>query len=169
MSQNENKIEWCLRKAEHELEEGNKHRGLRIIGPDLSKAKKHLEKAEHNLKAIFYFEKGNFQDWCFSAGFYSIYHCFLAILAKKGYESRNQECTIAVIEMLLNRNEIDFDKDIIESFKSGNGNPDQKIIALREEYQYGMEIDVAEKAKIQKIIQQSKGAIEFAKRIVLDK
>ena len=166
MPQNEKKIEWCLRKAERELEEGNKHRGLKIIEPDLVKAKRHLEKAEHNLKAILYLEKGNFQDWCFSAGFYSIYHCFLAILAKAGYESRNQECTIAVIEMLIHLNEINFDQEIVESFKSGNENPDQKIIALREEYQYGMEIEVAEKAKIQRIIQQSKNAVELAKKIV---
>ena len=45
MPQNEKKIEWCLRKAERELEEGNKHRGLKIIEPDLVKAKRHLEKA----------------------------------------------------------------------------------------------------------------------------
>jgi len=32
MSHEENKLEWCLKKAKKELEEGKKHRGLLEIG-----------------------------------------------------------------------------------------------------------------------------------------
>ncbi len=100
MSQATNKVKWCLNKAEKELKESNFHRGLVKHEQDLELAKKHIIKAEHNLKAALYFEKGRFSDWSASAFFYCIYHCFLAILRKFGYESRNQECSIAVIEML---------------------------------------------------------------------
>ncbi len=100
MSQIDNKVKWCLNKAEKELKEGTKHRGLVKIKPNIETAKRHFEKAEHNLRALNYFEKGGFADWSFSAGFYSIYHCFLAIIAKFSYESINQECTIALVEQL---------------------------------------------------------------------
>lgn len=91
----DNKVRWCLKKAEREIADGRKHRGLMKIEPNFDEAKKHITKAEHNLKAFIYLAKGNFPDWSVTAGFYVIYHCFLAIILKNGYESRNQECTIA--------------------------------------------------------------------------
>src|SRR3989339_828327 len=106
MSQAANQVKWCLKKAESEIKEckeRNKrpnHRGLLRVKPDVSKAKKHIQKAEHNLRAIAYFGKGGFSDWSIAAGFYSIYHCFLAIAIKYGYESRNQSCTISLMEQL---------------------------------------------------------------------
>ena len=95
-----NKVEWCLRKAKKELGELGLHRGLIKINGGIELAEKHILKAEHNLKGAIYFKKGGFSDWSASAFFYCIYHCFLAILTRFGYESRNQECTIATIEML---------------------------------------------------------------------
>jgi hypothetical protein len=88
MGQLENKLKWCINKAK---KEGKKHRGLKEIKPDIIKASKHIEKANHNLNASIYLRDGNYPDWAVSATFYSRYHCLLAILAKHGYESRNQQ------------------------------------------------------------------------------
>lgn len=46
MSHAKNKVEWCLRKAEKELAEGKKHRGLIKVEPSLEKSKDHISKAE---------------------------------------------------------------------------------------------------------------------------
>ncbi len=89
MSEAKNKVEWCLKKAKKELEASKKHRGLVKAKPNLEEAKKHVAKAEHNFKAALSFEKTGFSDWSVSAAFYTIYHCFLAIIVKFGYESRN--------------------------------------------------------------------------------
>ena len=60
MSHIKNKIDWCLKKAERELEKGEKHRGIIEIKSDLEKAREYIEKAEHYLKATEYLKKGNF-------------------------------------------------------------------------------------------------------------
>jgi len=70
MSQVSNKVKWCLNKAKRELEESDLHRGLVKVEEDLELAEKHIIKAEHNLKAAIYFEKGGFSDWSASAFFY---------------------------------------------------------------------------------------------------
>ncbi len=101
MSHAFNQMEWCLNKAKKEIEECKKagkrpkHRGLLKVKPNIEEAKKHLAKAEHNMEGITVFKEDGFSDWSMSAGFYCIYHCFLAIAAKFGYESGNQTCTIA--------------------------------------------------------------------------
>ncbi len=100
MSQALSHIKWCTGKAKKELEQGKKHRGLVQSTPDKKRVEGHLNKALHNFNAINYFSEGGYSDWSASAAFYTIYHCFLAILAKHGYESRNQECTISVIQYL---------------------------------------------------------------------
>ena len=102
MSQAYSHIKWCLQKAKKELEQGKKHRGLVEKAPDLARAIAHLEKAEHNFKAITYFDVGGFSDWSVSAAFYVVYHCLLGILAKFGYESRNQECTLSAMHLISN-------------------------------------------------------------------
>ena len=38
MSHVKNKVDWCLKKAERELEEGRTHRGLIKISPNLEKS-----------------------------------------------------------------------------------------------------------------------------------
>src|SRR3989338_4363107 len=98
MSQASNHVKWCIAKAKKEIEESKKlgkipkHRGLLEIKPNSDELKKHIAKAEHNLKAISRFKEIGFSDWSIAAGFYSIYHCFLAIAFRYGYESRNQSC-----------------------------------------------------------------------------
>ncbi len=123
MSQASKQVEWCLKKAEKEIEqckkEGKrpKHRGLLKINPDIIEAKNHIIKAEHNLDAGLNFVKTGFSDWSTSAFFYSMYHCFLAIASKFGYESANQTCTIVLMEYLKEEGKIDIDNKFIEMFK----------------------------------------------------
>ena len=52
MSHALNKVKWCLRKAEQELEESGLHRGLVKLEEDAELAKKHIAKAEHNLHKL---------------------------------------------------------------------------------------------------------------------
>ena len=78
-------------------------------------------------------------------GFYVMYHCCLAIITKFGYESRNQECTLALIEKLIEENKIVSDfKRYIDTIKPGTENEEGVIMAMREKYQYTpvVEIDI---------------------------
>ena len=167
MSEVKNKVKWCLKKAEKELQVGSKHRGLVEIKPDLDEAKKHIIKAEHNFKALISFEKTGFSDWSVSAGFYAIYHCFLAILAKQGFESRNQECTIALIEALNEDKKIEVSPDIIDSLKTldADTSHERNAIELRENFQYGTETSIDDK-RLTKLKDLCKKAIEEAKKAI---
>src|SRR3989339_810882 len=149
MSHAKNKVNWCLNKAKKELREGKQHRGLVKVEVDLEKAREHLAKAEHNLKVTLYLQKGGFTDWCSSSLFYTIYHCFLAILAKFGYESRNQECTFAVIASLIDDKRITLERNVLEKVSTLNlmearEAPDTAI-SLREEYQYSTKVSLENK------------------------
>ena len=167
MSQAGNKVKWCLNKAQKEIKEGKKHRGLVKIDPDIEEAKKHIAKAEHNFKAVLNFAKSGFSDWSVSAVFYTIYHCFLAITSKFGYETRNQECTIALIEHLKEKNKIEISGDIIETLKNINHEePHQRnVIELRENFQYGTETSIEDET-LSKLKGLCKKALEEAKNII---
>lgn len=144
MSHEKNKLEWCLKKAEREIAEGNKHRGLVKTSADKEKAKKYIKKAEHYLEASLILKKG-FSDIGVSTVFYCIYHCFLAILAKFGYESRNQECTFAVIYSLIEDGKINLDKGMIDKISPlSRKEEEEAIIDIREKYQYETEITLKE-------------------------
>lgn len=132
-----NKVDWCLKKALKEIAESGKHRGLVRIKPDLGKARLHIEKAEHYLRATDYLKKGKFSDIGTSTIFYSIYHCLLAIAAKFGYESRNQECTFILIHSLIESGKIAFNKNLINKIASLNTEDKETIVNIRERYQYG--------------------------------
>ena len=97
MSQAKNKLKWCLKKAEEEIKEQGMHRGLIKIKPNIGKSREHISKSEHYFNATEYLKKGNYSDIGASTIFYCMYHCLLAIAAKFGYESGNQECTFALI------------------------------------------------------------------------
>ncbi len=112
MSKAKNMLHWCLNKAKAELEKEGKHRGLIQVKPDANLAREFIEKAEHNLEAFLLNRRHKIYDWTISMGFYTMYHCCLAIITKFGYESRNQECTLAVIESLIE------EKKLPENFKS---------------------------------------------------
>lgn len=159
MSHAENKLDWCLKKAE---KEGLKHRGIRKNNPNILESNKHIKKAEHNLKTMIYLIKGNIFDWAVSCSFYSMYHCLLALLAKHGFESRNQECTFAAIEYLIEEKKIGIDLNKIRKISSLEGTYSTDIITLREEFQYGTRT-VLEHEKIKKLLEETKEFIELTR------
>ncbi|MBI2671919.1 HEPN domain-containing protein [Candidatus Woesearchaeota archaeon] len=132
------KLKKCFKEGEKEIE---RHKGLRKIKPNRKLSSDHLKKAMHNLKAIFFFNKNGYSDWSASAAFYCLYHCLLGILAKNGYESRNQSCTFALIKDLINNGKIKeitkedleeiFESDVTETLEHSS-----KILDIRESMQY---------------------------------
>ncbi len=167
MSQASNKVKWCINKAEREIKETGFHRGLVLQKPDEVQAKNHIIKAEHNLNAALFFEKNEYSDWSASAFFYCIYHCFLAILRKFGYESRNQECSIAVIEMLKEEGKISIDEKFINALKITQSKDEpHSIIKLREDFQYGTLIEFQKKEEFELLSEMCKEILAETKEIV---
>ena len=174
MSQTSKQVDWCLKKAKKEIEECRKlnirlrHRGLLKIDPIIEEARKHIEKAEYNLKSALDFVKTGHSGWSISAFFYSMYHCFLSIAYKFGYESGNQNCTISLIEYLKEKGKIDIDNKFIQMFKYENNkdNDTDSIIEMREDYTYGTKKD-ASKEKTDELTILCKELIEKTKKIVL--
>ncbi len=173
MSRASKHLNWCLNKAKREIEECKKqgkrakHRGLLKIKPALEKAKEHIEKAEHELEVTEYLKKGNFMDVGVSTVFYSMYHCFLAIAAKFGYESGNQTCSIALMEYLKEEGKIDIDTRFIDIFKYKESEEEKKdsIIEMREDYTYSTKLSF-DKAKLNALIEMCKELIEITKEII---
>jgi uncharacterized protein (UPF0332 family) len=167
MSQLSKKVKWCLNKAKKELEETGLHRGLVEGEPDLHLAEKHIAKAEHNLSAAFYFERGGYSDWSMSAFFYCLYHCLLAILRKFGYESRNQECTLALIELLKEEGKININKKFIDTLKITKAKEtDYNVIKMREDFQYGVELEFKKKDEFDDLVEMCRELINMTKEIV---
>lgn len=167
MSHAKNKVNWCLKKAEKDLKETERHRGLVKIKPDLNKAREYIKKAEHNLKAAIYFFETEYSDWSASAFFYAIYHSFLAIATKFGYESENQECTFALIYYLLEEDKIDFDKELLDKVATldSNENKDKIGIKEREFYQYGTKTSI-EKETYERLLELTKEVLSNTKEII---
>ena len=166
MSHAKNKVEWCLNKAKKELQEGKKHRGLIKIDADLEKAREHLTKAEHNLKVTIYLQRGGYSDWCSSSLFYMIYHCLLAILVKFGYETRNQECTFALIASLIEDKKITLSQDDLEKVTTLNITETQDspetAVSIREDYQYSTKVSLENK-EYQELLQLAKRILDKTK------
>lgn len=164
----ENKIEWCLKKAEKELQKSDKHRGLVKIKPSLETARAHIKKAEHNLKAITDFKNIGYSDWSASAAFYSAYHCFLAIITKFGYESRNQECTFALIFNLIEEKKISLNKEVVQEITFmhvDEKHEEPTIIELREESQYGIKLSI-EEDRLKQLLTTAKKILDKTKEII---
>jgi len=169
MSKPEKHVEWCLRKAQKELKETGDHKGLVRVSPDDKEAQEHVKKAEHNLQALL-FNRDRFSDWSINMGFYTMYHCCLAILAKFGYESKNQECTLSAIEFLVEEKEIDtsFKKYIEKIHKKSEDkkeDKDKQIMEEREETQYTTILEV-EKEKINEILKICQEMLQETKGII---
>ncbi|MDD4877953.1 MAG: hypothetical protein PHO02_02865 [Candidatus Nanoarchaeia archaeon] len=164
MSHANNKVEWCLRKAEKELQNGKKHRGLIQAKPSKEKAYAHIAKAEHYILASDWLHKGNFSDICASTLFYSMYHCLLAIAAKHGFESRNQECTFALINWLIESKKISFDREMLDkiALMDTNESIEYTCLELREMYQYGTSLSLKENL-YDELSRQAKAALMKAK------
>jgi uncharacterized protein (UPF0332 family) len=173
-SQASRQLDWCLSKAKKEVEECReqkkkiRHRGLLKIEPNKKLALAHLQKARHNLEVLKLLRKNKASDWSVAAGFYTIYHCFLAIAAKHGYESKNQTCTIALIETLQEQGEVSINPEIIAFMKYNDDEnlPQDSIIELRENYTYGVDLEVENKEQLDKIEKLCIEFLEFTKNIV---
>ena len=176
MSQAYNHAKWCLAKAQKEIDEckkqgkRQKHRGLVQINPNIDSSKSHIEKAQHNLQATEYLKKGKFADISVGTLFYSVYHCFLAITSKFGYESKNQTCTVALVEWLIEEKKINLDMKFVELLKSEEADREESGVAIRirEEYTYGMDIKVKDEKKINDLIKTCKELIDKTKSIVFE-
>ena len=168
MSRASKHVQWCLNKSKEEIAKGKQHRGLLKIKPDNQLALEYLKKAEHNLEAFLHNKEGGFYDWTISIGFYVMYHCCLAIITKFGYESRNQECTLSLIENLIEDKKISEDfKKYVDAIKSAvqDKKEEEQILKMREKYQYTpiIEIDVEKVEELlgtcQDMIKHTKGMI----------
>lgn len=128
---------------------GERHQGLRIVKPDSGLVQAYLAKAIHNMGAMQDFHDLKYSDWSASASFYALYHGLLAILARHGYESRNQSCTFAVVEELITNGNFKhltisdlkeiFDQDVASDLAHSN-----KILDIRERMQYSTRTVLAE-------------------------
>jgi uncharacterized protein (UPF0332 family) len=128
---------------------GERHQGLRKTTPGAEAVQGHLAKAMHNFAAMTSFHDLEYSDWSASAAFYSLYHGLLAVLAQRGYESRNQSCTFALVEELIAKGEIRnlgmtdlkniFDKDVTVNLAHSS-----KILDIRERMQYSTRTALAE-------------------------
>ncbi|MBI2629734.1 HEPN domain-containing protein [Candidatus Pacearchaeota archaeon] len=154
--QSKNKLDECFKEGERG---GERHKGLKKIDISRELINKHLAKATHNLNAIIEFKNIGYSDWSASAAFYALYHCLLALLIKFGYQSRNQTCTFAFIEGLINKGKISlkleelkeiFDKDITENLAHS-----EKILDIRENMQYSFKTSM-EKEEFNKLLERTK-------------
>ena len=134
----QDKIKSCLKEGE----QGERHKGLRKTIPDDKITRGHVNKAIHNFNAIETFNREGYSDWSASAAFFCLYHALLALIAKKGYESRNQTCTFALVEDMISNKEISltleelkeiYDKDVTEKLEQSI-----KILDMRETMQYSI-------------------------------
>jgi len=139
------KIKECLKEGES----GERHKGLRKIDVSEEIILGHIHKAVHNFNAIDFFRSGGYSDWSASASFYCLYHCLLGILAKHGLESRNQNCTFAFIENLIDKGEISLTKDELKEIFDRDVRQDlefsTKILDIREKMQYSIKTHLEEK------------------------
>lgn len=169
MSQTKNKVEWCLRKAERELKESGSHRGMVKSEPDFEKAKSHINKAERYLNATEYLKNGGYSDIATGTVFYAMYHCLLAISVKQGYESRNQECTFALMNALIEDKKISFGREILDRIalaEPKDGEETEKTtVKIRERFQYGTEFNVEEDL-YKELVGLAKEVISIAKVII---
>lgn len=161
------KVQWCLHKAQRELEEQGFHRGLIQVAPDKTKIKKHLEKAQHNFEAALFFDENGYSDWSASAFFYCAYHCFLAIIGKHGYESRNQECTVALIELLREQKKISLNQSFIDMLIMAKAKEqDMSVIQIREQFQYGVEQMFTNRKLFAHLTEICKAILEQTRQII---
>jgi len=145
MPQIENHLEWCL---------SNKKRLVKTK-PNKILAQAHLNKSEYNYSVLLLLEKQKIYDWALNVGFYAIYHCFLAILAKYGYESRNQSCTLSLLLKLIKEDKLILSKDLVLQFDTLEINPSSPTVRMEREtstYGIGTSIDLQQINKLKELI-----------------
>ncbi len=132
MSNSKSMLDWCLASKKR----------MQRIEKNEAQAIAHIAKAKHNLLAADYNIKGNFDDWAVAQAYYAMYHSLLAILFKKGFESKNHTCTINAIEYLIDTNQINFSKEDLLFIKATEQMTEKDAKSLREEFQYGTKTQV---------------------------
>lgn len=149
------KLKKCLKEGER----GKRHKGLKKINHSEEYINGYVKKAIHNFNAIDVFYKTGYSDWSASASFYSLYHLLMALISKKGFESRNQSCTFALVENMIDKGEINltkdelkeiYDKDVTENLEHSN-----KILDIRENMQYSVKTFL-EKQEFEHLKQRTK-------------
>ncbi len=145
----QSKIEKCLKSGLV----GERHKGLRKIEPSEERIIGHISKAMHNYKAMIFFQRNGFSDWSASAAFYCLYHSLLALIAKEGYESRNQSCTFALVEQMIENGKVSLTKDELKEIFDADVTEDlehsSKILDIRENMQYSIKTALEEKEFIE--------------------
>jgi len=149
MQKTKDKLNWCLASDKR----------MKKVLPNNQLSKEHIEKAKHNLKAADYNLQGGFDDWVVSQSYYAMYHSLLAILFKKGFESKNHECTINAIEYLIETNQIEFKKEDLMFIRTAEQMTSKDAKSLREEFQYGTKTKMNE-LLLKELIQKSKEIVE---------
>lgn len=82
-------------------------RGLREVRPNIKRAEKHLEKANHNLGAMVSMYEEEYFDWTIVCGYYAIYHAVLAALILIGIRAFTHQCATACFELFyINKGKI---------------------------------------------------------------
>ena len=147
MPQIDNHLKWCLKDPRRMIKEK----------PDLDLAQKHLKKSEYNYGVVQTLERLKIYDWALNVGFYAIYHCFLGILWKYGYNSKNQSCTITVLLKLIEDKQINLNKDIVSQFDTLDVEENLTNPTVRQEREistYGVEtsIDLKQLKNIKELI-----------------
>jgi len=147
MPQIDEHLKWCLKHPKRLIK----------IKPDSDLAQKHVKKSEYNYGVVQTLERLKIYDWAFNVGFYAVYHCFLAILSKYGYESRNQACTITALHTFINDKKLDLDKDMVTQFDTLDVEKNIINPTVRERRElstYGVEtsIDLQQLKKIKELI-----------------
>lgn len=147
MPQIENHLKWCLKDPRRLIKEK----------PDLYLAQKHLEKSKYNYGVVQTLEGLKIYDWALNVGFYAIYHCFLGILRKYGYNSKNQSCTITVLLKLIDDKKLNLDKDLVSQFDTLYVEENLTNPTVRQEREistYGVEtsIDLEQLKKIKELV-----------------
>lgn len=136
------KIRRCLKEGQ----KGERHKGLRRA--KVRDSGGHVKKAIHNYNAMKFFHDNGYSDWSASAAFYTLYHLLLGILVAKGYESRNQSCTFAMIESMIEKKEIGLSKkelkEIFDSDVTQELAHSDKILDIRERMQYSIQTSLEE-------------------------
>ena len=149
MSKSKDRLNWCLESEKR----------MRKIKPNDNLSKEHIEKAKHNLKAANYNVEGHFDDWAVSQSYYAMYHALLAILFKKGFESKNHECTISTVEFLIEAKEIILSMGDLSFIRTTEQMTTKDAKSLREEFQYGTKTDV-NNVLLTELLQKSKAIVE---------
>ena len=88
-----------------------------------------------------------------------MYHALLAILFKKGFESKNHECTISTVEFLIETKEISLSMEDLLFIRTTEQMTTKDAKSLREEFQYGTKTDV-NKVLLTELLQKSKAIVE---------